>query len=271
MTIEATFVPPRRLPSLPLLLGSVVSAAVILAALISLFWTPHGATLFSPLADPDAAHWLGTDPAGRDVVSALMSASFGTLLLAVFGTLLGLFVGIPIGAALAVYRGSASALGSGFVLPAGLIVGLVLSALSAVGNLTVILAIALPGILFALAATRHLVAPFWAQDFVTGARIAGLGPIAATQRHVLPRLLPKLGALAAKLLALAILLELGLSFAGLGTLPPGASLGLLLREAQPFGLARPLLVIAPGLLALTIVLGLKLIAFGLDGGSDGRR
>ena len=271
MTIEATVPPARRLPSLPLLLGSVVTAAVLLAALVALVWTPHGATLFAPLAEPDATHWLGTDPAGRDVVFALMSASFGTLLLAVFGTLVSLFVGIPIGATFAVYRGPAPALGAGFVLPAGLIIGLVVSALSAVGNLTVILAIALPGMLFALAATRRVVAPLWAQDFVTGARIAGLGPVTAAQRHVLPRLLPKLGALAADLLALAILLELGLSFAGLGTLPPGNSLGLLLREAQPFGLARPLLVIAPGLVALTIVLALKLLAFGLRGDSNVRR
>ena len=87
--------------------------------------------------------------------------------------------------------------------------------------------------------------------------------MSAAQRHVLPQALPRLVALGLELLAAAVLTELSLSFAGLGALPPGSSLGLMLREAQQFAMLRPLLVIAPGAAVMLFALGLLLAASGL--------
>lgn len=264
MTLEAA--PARPGIDLRVALGVVLALLVVTLALVSLAWTPHGTSLLTPLAEPDAAHWIGTDAIGRDVASLLMSATLTTLLLAVFGTLASLFVGVPLGAALAILRPAASLTTHAIaMLPPALLIGMMISGLGAPANLTIFLGIALPGATIAGIITRRLLAPLWHRDYVIAARLAGLRPLAAAQRHVLPRLLPQLAALGFELLAVAILVEVSLSFAGLGVLPPGVSLGLMLREALQFMTIRPLLVLAPGAVAVATALALMLAASGLRG------
>lgn len=262
MTVDLA--PPRPGINASVVLGAALAVIIAVLALVSIAWTPHGAAVLAPLAEPDAIHWIGTDAIGRDGTSVLMAATLTTLLLAVFGTLASLFVGIPIGAALAVLRPptrrTAHVIG---MLPPALLIGMVVSGLAAPANLTVFLAITLPGVVVAAIITRQALAPLWHRDYVTAARLGGLRPLAAAQRHVLPRLLPQLAALGLELLAIAILIEVSLSFAGLGVLPPGASLGLMLRESQQFMAVRPLLVLVPGAVAVVTALALMLAASGL--------
>jgi len=59
-------------------------------------------------------------------------------------------------------------------------------------------------------------------------------------------------------LAFGIIAEATLSYVGLGVQPPATSLGLLLRDAQSFSLAKPLLLAVPGLVILLIVIALNL-------------
>lgn len=264
MSLEAA--PARPGIDLRVIFGATPALLVVALALVSLAWTPHGAALLTPLAEPDAAHWIGTDAAGRDAASLLMSATLTTLLLALFGTLASLFIGVPVGVALAVLR-PAGALTSHAVamLPPALLIGMVASGLGASANLTIFLGIAVPGVIIAGIITRHLLVPLWQRDYVLAARLAGLRPLATAQRHVLPCLWPQLAALALELLAISILVEVSLSFAGLAILAPGASLGLMLREAQQFMAIRPLLVLAPGAVAVATALALMLAATGLRG------
>lgn len=268
MTLEAA--PARPGIGLRVVLGAALATLIAILALVSLAWTPHGAASLTPLAEPDAVHWIGTDASGRDGTSMLMAATLTTLLLAVFGTLASLFVGIPVGVALALRlppsHRTAHAIG---MLPPALLIGMLVSGLTAPANLTLFLAVALPGVVVAAIITRRALAPLWYRDYVTAARLAGLRPLAAAQRHVLPRLLPHLAALGLELLAVAILIEVSLSFAGLGVLPPGASLGLMLREAQQFMTIRPLLILVPGAVAVVTALALMLAASGLRGARHG--
>jgi len=64
-------------------------------------------------------------------------------------------------------------------------------------------------------------------------------------------------------LAFGIIAEAALSYIGLGVQPPATSLGVLLHDAQSFGLAKPLLVIVPGLVIVLIVLALNLTSWQL--------
>jgi len=107
MTTEAAYAAPGR-PTFDwqLLAGLVIVALVVLPALASLFWTPHANTVAATLAEPSAIHWLGTDAAGRDVLSSLMSAALASLLLVGFATLVCLLIGVPVGAFIALrYEG----------------------------------------------------------------------------------------------------------------------------------------------------------------------
>lgn len=269
MTTDAAL-PARHGIDLRVALGVALAVVITAVGLVSLAWTPHGATLFSPLAEPDAAHWIGTDAAGRDGISVLMAATLGTLLLAGLATLVSLLIGVPLGAAIALWRGTSPFTGHAIAaLPPALLIGIVVSGLGAPPNLTIALAIAIPATVVAGLITREVLAPLWRRDFVTSARLAGLRPLSTLQRHVLPRLLPQLGALAFELLAAAILIEISLSFVGLGVLPPGMSLGLMLREAQQFLMLRPLLVVVPGAVAVVTALALMFAASGLRGARHG--
>jgi peptide/nickel transport system permease protein len=247
--------------------GIALAATIALLALVSLVWTPHGGVPGSAmaLAEPGGAHWLGTDQTGRDVVSALMSATLMSLLLAWFATLVSLVVGIPLGAFVAARMGPGPArqLVLVGILPAALCLGAVFGGLRVQSTLAVFLAIGLPGAVAATVATRAIMAPVLAADFVAAARLAGLGWLGAGQRHVVPMVLPALVALGLELLAAAMLIEVTLSFAGLGVDGAGLSLGTMLRDGQQLAQARPLLVVAPGVVAVVTALALLVAASGL--------
>lgn len=271
MTAELALDPPRRPPINWLLaLALVLVAAFVLPALAALFWTPFGNTTSTPLTQPDATHWLGTDAVGRDLVSLLMLSLLSSLLFAWFSTLVALLLAVPAGILVALRLDHDGPDLSPLALPAlALAVGLVVSGLGAPDNLTVILGIVLPGFVVTTSSVARAFRPCWQRDYVTSARLAGLSSFSAAQRHVLPSFLPGLSAIGLDLLAAALLIEVTLTFAGLGILPPGASLGLVLRDGQQFLALRPLLVIAPGLVAIGAALAFMLAASGLRGGRDG--
>jgi peptide/nickel transport system permease protein len=247
--------------------GIALVAIIALLALISLVWTPHGglAGTAAPLADPGATHWLGTDQTGRDLVSALMSATLMSLLLAWFATLVSLLIGIPLGATLAARFGAGAKrqLMLAGILPAALCLGAILGALQVQSTLSVFLAIGVPGAVAATVGSRAIMAPVLAADFVAAARLAGLGWLGVGQRHVAPMVLPPLIALGMELLAAAMLVEVTLSFAGLGVDGSGLSLGTMLRDGQQLAQVRPLLVVAPGAVAVITALALLIAASGL--------
>lgn len=247
--------------------GIALVAIIAILALISLVWTPHGGVAGSatPLAEPDGVHWLGTDQTGRDVVSALMSGTLMSLLLAWFATLVSLVIGIPVGALLATRFGAGARqhLVLVGILPAALCLGAIFGGLQLQSTLSVFLAIGLPGAVAVAISSRSILAPVLAADYVAAARLAGLGWLEAGQRHVVPMVMPQLIALAMELLAAAMLIEVTLSFAGLGVDGTGLSLGTMLRDGQQLAQVRPLLVIAPGAVAVVTALALLIGAAGL--------
>lgn len=256
-----------------LVAGAGLGLLIAGLALLSLLWVPFslGGPALTPLAEPGGQFLLGTDQAGRDAVSLLMSASLSTLAIASFGTLIALLIGAPLGA-LAAGRfgaGTMTARSSMLLLAPALVIALVLAGLGSVGPGTAILAIALPGAVVAANAARPVVARRLAMDFVAAARVAGLSGLAAAQRHVLPALLPALAALGLELFATALLIEASLGFLGLAAGMGGTGLGVMLRDAQGFMQIRPMLAIAPGAVIVVMALALRLVARGLRQGTDG--
>ena len=78
----------REAPRIPgtLVVGAVLVALVVVAAAISLVWTPFDPTVVDPsarLLPPNSSHWLGTDDFGRDIVSILLVGARTTLLVGV--------------------------------------------------------------------------------------------------------------------------------------------------------------------------------------------
>jgi len=258
----------RRLPNsliagIILLLGCLLPAAVV--------WVWHGGhapfiDIPNRYAPPSSAHPLGTDPFGRDLASYVLTGAFNTTVIAVIsvtlatitGTILGL-IGTQGGK-----RGWAvmSATDLGLAFPPILIAAMLvtLRGASATGE---ILAIALFGIPAQIRITKQAAQSILVLDYISAARMAGLGPIAVTVRHILPNIAPILIVHASTSLALAILSEAGLSYLGLGAPPPQPDLGRALASYQVHIFDHPFLVAAPGIAVMVLVLGFNLLGDGL--------
>ncbi|MEQ9814633.1 MAG: ABC transporter permease [Azospirillaceae bacterium] len=261
----------RRLSLRPnLVIGTCLIALMIAAALLSLVWTPTPLgtmDMMSRLAGPSAAHWLGADHFGRDVLTLLLVGARNSLGIAFAAVLLGGAVGVFLGLFAAARRGWAEEVimrfaDFAFAFPA-VLAAIIVTALLGVGSTTTVIAIAVANVPVFIRLSRATGVDIWSRDFILAARSAGRGPLHITVRHVLPNASGVLLVQATTQLALAIVIEAGLSYLGLGLQPPAPSWGKMLNDAQTHMGSQPLLAIFPGLAIAIAVLGFNLLGDGL--------
>ncbi len=260
--------PSLRHPSFAV--GALLCALLVATAALSLVWTPYptaGIDIANKLAPPDAAHWLGTDSLGRDIVSLLIEGARNSLVVGVVAVGIGLVAGVALGCLAAAQRGFVDevvmrAADFTFAFPA-LLSAILLAAIYGPGLATSIAAIAIFNVPVFARVARGSARAVWTRDFVTAARAAGKGPLAITVDHVLPNIAGALIVQATISFATAILAEAALSYLGLGTQPPRPSWGRMLSEAQTLMFQAPLLAVWPGMAIVASVLGLNLLGDGL--------
>jgi peptide/nickel transport system permease protein len=213
-------------------------------------------------------HLLGTDPLGRDVLSRIMIAdrisleiAFAAVLLAgVFGVLAGMAAG---------YFGGWLDDGIMRVTDAVLAIPIVLLALSVLavvggGIRNLILVIAFTQWMIYARTARAETLALREQDFVRAAKAIGARSSRILRRHILPHLMPTAIALATLNVSVAILIEAGLSYLGLGVQPPDPSLGSMLTDGRTYMNTASWLAIYPGLALLLLILGINLLGDGLS-------
>ena len=250
--------------------GAGLSLLLVLAALISLFWSPYPpADIDIParLQAPSAAHWLGTDSLGRDIASQLLVGAQNAIFVGVVAVAIGLLVGVALGLLASARRGWTEegvmrAADFTFAFPA-LLSAIMLGAIYGPGLLTGIVAIGIFNIPVFARLTRGAANAVWSRDYVLAARAAGFGPGDITRVHVLPNIASVLIVQATISFATAILAEAALSYLGLGTQPPQPSWGRMLGEAQTQLFQAPMLAVYPGVAIALSVLGLNLMGDGL--------
>lgn len=254
-------------------LGLALVAAIAAVALLSLVWTPYDVAAIDVAARlqfPSAAHLLGTDQLGRDVLSLVMAGaqvSLGVALAAVAG---GILLGVPAGL-LAAERGglvdeAVMRLSDiAFAMPA-LILAILLAAVIGPGAAGAALAIAIFNVPVFARVTRMAAAGLWTRDFVLAARAAGKTRMRISIEHILPNVTGAIAVQATVQASLGLIAEAGLSYVGLGAQPPAPSWGRMLAEAQTLIADAPWLVLAPGGAIVLAVLG-----FNLAGDAIGRR
>ncbi|WP_244069486.1 ABC transporter permease [Bradyrhizobium sp. Ce-3] len=260
----------RALRHRSFVLGAVLSLLVLGAALLSLVWTPWPATdidVAAKLRPPSAAHWLGTDVLGRDIVSLLLVGARSTIMVGVIAVGIGLSFGVGLGLIAAARKGWTEELimrmsDFTFAFPA-VLSAIMLAAVAGPGMLTSITAIGIFQIPSFVRITRGSANAIWAREFVLAARAAGKGSFRITIEHVLPNILSILIVQATIQFALAILAEAALSYLGLGTQPPQPSWGRMLNDAQTLLFQSPMLAVCPGAAIAIAVLGLNLLGDGL--------
>jgi len=260
----------RALAHPSFLLGAALTSALVLAALVSLVWSPYPpAEIDIPgkLRPPSAAHWLGTDSLGRDIASQLLVGAQNSIAVGVVAVGIGLVIGVALGCLASARRGWTEELvmraaDFTFAFPA-LLSAIMLGAIYGPGLLTGIVAIGIFNIPVFARITRGAANAVWAREYVLAARAAGFGAWRITLDHVLPNIAGILIVQATISFATAILAEAALSYLGLGTQPPQPSWGRMLNEAQSLLFQAPMLAVYPGVAIALAVLGLNLMGDGL--------
>jgi peptide/nickel transport system permease protein len=259
-----------------------VGAAIVVVNLVVALGAP-GFARYDPLATdygamlgpPSAAHWLGTDAFGRDVLARLVYGSRTAMLVgfgcAIFGATLGAVIGVT-----SAYFGGKVDLVAQRVMDVFLAFPLIILALAVVsilgsGIANVILAIAIPMIPRAGLVTRSTALSIREMPYVDAARAAGFRHHRIILRHMLPNVMAPFLIMLTAFLGQAILLEASLSFLGLGVVEPTPAWGLMLRGAAvQFAETAPWMAIFPGLAISLAVFGFNLFGDSLRDALDPR-
>lgn len=260
-----------------LVLGAFLVALTVGVALLSAFWTPYdyaALDIANKFQGASAAHWLGTDQLGRDLVSQLMAAAGNSMLVAVTAVVLGGSIGTALGLLASAMGGWVEDLvmrlsDLSFAFPA-LLFAIMLAAAFGPSLPNVVVAIAFINVPIFARVARASANQVWMREYVFAARAAGLGKFAISRDHILPNIAAPIIVQATIEFALAILIEAALSYLGLGAQPPAPSWGRMLSEAQTLMYLAPQLAIYPGLCIVTAVLGFGLLGDGLRDVTDPR-
>ena len=260
----------RALQHRSFLLGAVLTALLITAALLSFVWTPGSAyeiDMNAALQASSSLHWLGTDAFGRDIASQILVGARASIAVGLIAVGIGLALGVALGLIAAARRDWVEEIimrlaDFTFAFPA-LLSAIMLTAVFGAGMVNAIIAIGIFNIPTFARITRASANAIWARDYVLAARACGKSRTAITLQHVLPNILSVLVVQATIQFALAILAEAALSYLGLGTQPPQPSWGRMLSDAQTLMFQAPLLAVWPGVAIALSVLGLNLLGDGL--------
>jgi peptide/nickel transport system permease protein len=245
--------------------GLGLLAVIVLVAIAAPWIVPYDPLDQDLLAlnrAPSAAHWLGTDHIGRDVLSRLLMGARTTLAVGLGGAAAAFVLGAAFGlAALALGRLAEAAVFGGIDLVRAMPnVLLALLLIVAFGSGLVPVAIAL-GISFApffAYVARATYRRELAQDYVKAARTFGGSTLHILRLHVLPNLVGGLVTQAAILLPRCVVTESVLSFLGLGSSPDAPTWGRMVADASRYIEAAPHAALAPvcALVMLTVSLSL---------------
>lgn len=253
-----------------LVTGTVITVALVLLAVLSLFWTPSSPAqidILQRLKPPLEHGLLGTDQFGRDMTSMLMAGAWNSLSTAFAAVALGAAVGTVLGLVVAVRRGFLETVVMRscdviFSVPP-ILSAMVLGAFIGAGRYTAIIAIATFMVPVFARLSLAAALQIWTRAYVTAAIGMGRSRFKITLIHVLPNISSQLIVQITIQLGLAILTEAGLSFLGLGLAPPAPTWGRMLADAQTYLGQAPWLALLPGLAIALAVLGFSLLGDGL--------
>ncbi|WP_137131821.1 ABC transporter permease [Rhizobium sp. FY34] len=223
---------------------------------------------------PSAAHWLGTDDLGRDILSRMIWGARASLMAGVFSVIIAVAIGVPFGI-LAGYFGGwvdlvISRITEALLAMPFLIMAIALAAFLGPSLSNAMIAIGLSAMPIFVRLTRGQVLSVKTEDYVEGARSVGLGHMDIMLRYILPNVTAPIIVQATLTVATAIIAEASLSFLGLGQQPPAASWGSMLNVAKNFLSQAPWMAMWPGIAIFLVVIGFNLLGDGLRDALDPR-
>jgi peptide/nickel transport system permease protein len=258
-----------------LFLVSIMVALSIISAFSLAPIDPLEQSPISALQGPNSTFWFGTDQFGRDIFSRSIDGMRRSLSVAILSVSIAALVGVFLGVIGGFFGGwidnivvrSSDVI---FAFPAIL---LALAIVNSLGNSWIDTSIAITIVYtpIFIRVARGPVLTVKEMDYVKSVRVLGFSTPRILIRHVLPNVFAPIVVQIALSLSWAILTESGLSFLGLGTQPPDASLGLMVSEAQPLAAFAWWALAFPSIFITVVVVGLNLVGDGLRDALDPAR
>jgi peptide/nickel transport system permease protein len=258
-------------------LGFILILFLIITAICAPWmapYPPNSIDMAQTLAKPSSEHWLGTDNLGRDVLSRIIYGARTSLIIAVGATALSVILGEILGL-IAAYFGRAvfqiimRLIDALMAIPM-LLVALIMASLLGGGVKNVILALGI-GMLSVHARMMCAQALSIQQnDYILATRSMGAGHIRMMIRHIFPNAFPALVVVITVGLGAVILAEAGLSYLGVGVMPPYPAWGGMISDGYKYILSNPALALSPGLAIMLVVFGFNMMGDGLRDALDPR-
>lgn len=262
---------------LNLIVGTAILAVLAGGAITGAFWTPYDPMkldMMSRLNPPSAAHWLGTDEFGRDVLSRLMESATTSVTIAAATVVVAVLIGTAIGLIAGGARGWLDrvlmACTDALLAFPGILLALVLIVVLGAGALGITLALALAYVPAVIRVVRSSVLSVREKEFIEASQVIGNSDLYTMAVHILPNCLAPISVLATSMFGWVILAESGLSFLGLGVAPPAPTWGNMLAASRPFFEQALWLSIAPGVCIAAALLSANLIGDALRDRFDPR-
>lgn len=262
-------------PGLPLagIIGGVVIGALFIVAILAPViapYDPNALDMLHGLAPSSAAHLLGTDNYGRDILSRLI---FGTRL-SLLGPLIVVAISSGLGVPLGLLGGYAGGVVDGILgriwdLLLGfppLLLAIALIAVFEPGFSTAVIALSVIYVPLVARLVRSVVLVEKNKAYVDAGRVLGYSPARIAVLHVLPSVLPTVAAQTTLNFGYALLDLAGLAFIGVGVQPPTADWGVMVSDG------RKIMLLSPNeVLTSCVAIAVAVVAFNLLGDSLSRR
>jgi peptide/nickel transport system permease protein len=258
----------------------ILSALVLLLflawAIFPGFFATHPPNKIGPdLLQPPSRTWLfGTDEFGRDIYSRVVYGARIEFVISSLGVLIAMAIGIPAGL-IAGYRGGwvdsvLMRIQDALLAFPSILFAILIVAARGASQQSIIITVGIIFIPRFARLVRASVLSLKEEEFVTASRAIGASSSRLLWRHILPNALPAILVQVTLTMAVAVLVEAGLSYLGLGVQPPTATWGTMLKNAQSYPSQAPWFVLAPGICLFLLVLTLNTFGDGLGERLDPR-
>ena len=233
---------------------SILAAALLICSIIAPLlcpYDPYAQDLSKSLQPPSAEHWLGTDRYGRDLLSRVIIGSqtsiYSTLILVAFMTVVGTVLGILAGLYGGILDTIIMRISDIFLAFPGLVFALAVAGALGGGVQNAIIALAAVGWpKFARLARSQTLAQK-KQQYMDAARLSGNGTFKIIIWHLLPNIIGPIIVTAVLDIGTSMMEIAGLSYLGLGAMPPVAEWGSMMSGAREFIQTAPWVAFAPGI------------------------
>ena len=251
--------------------SAVVILLFVVLAILAPVLTPYEfdeiVNAANRLAPPSAEHWLGTDEAGRDVLTRMLYGSRISLLVGIVPTVVSMLVGAALGILAGYLGGKVDSvimrLADIMLAFPSMLLAMVIMYTLGDGIINIFLALALVNWASVARIVRAETLKLRETEYVEAARSIGVDRFTIMRRHILPNCIPSMIVLFTLNIPSAILSESSLSFLGLGIQKPMASWGLMVNTGRQYLYTNPWLSLAPSIAIMLIVLAFNFLGDGL--------